>query len=388
MSKISNYIEKRAKKVLHVFSVLLLLFPLLSQSVGLVISSPLKRIVGGEHVLDIDTSTSSTILDRIDQWPWVVALTSQNSQFCGASLVAPNWLLTAAHCVYDAENNNIDSTKTITAVFLRADLARENIHSFSRQVTKIVAHPDYNYALDLNDMALLQLDQAVTTIKPVVLPGTSFDAFTVAAGTTATVLGWGITQDSSDSEIVLRKVELPVTEQSVCSAAMADDGINLEDSMLCAGFAEGRKDSCSGDSGGPLVYFSDSLQKWVQIGLVSFGIGCAEPNEYGAYTRISKYTKSDRFISSTICETLPIAPEMQISKDNQTYRFNFSSTDNGARFRLYYAQHPSATPIYFINITGSEFVITLPENAAYYVAAESQVANCVSPLSEIKVVNL
>ena len=386
MCKKTTYIGNQIKIALHFF-LLLLLIPLYSQSEPLNVSFPLKRIVGGEHVLDIDSSNSSLMLDHIDQWPWVVALTSQNSQFCGASLIAPNWLLTAAHCVYNDVTNSIDSNKAITAVFLKADLTKGNIHSFTRQVTKIIAHPEYNYSLDVNDMALLQLDQSVTSISPVVLPGTSYDAFTVAAGTTATVLGWGITQDSSDSELVLRKVEVPVTEQSVCSAAMAKYSINLEDSMVCAGFAEGGKDSCSGDSGGPLVYFSDSLQNWVQIGVVSFGIGCAEPNEYGAYTRISKYSKSDRFISTTICEILPNAPGLQISKENQTYKFNFSSTDNSARYRLYYAQYPSSTPIYYINITGSEFVITLPENAAYYVAAESQVGNCVSPLSEIKVIN-
>lgn len=59
--------------------------------------------------------------------------------------------------------------------------------------------------------------------------------------------------------------------------------------VICAGYAEGGKDSCEGDSGGPLMVWSSSSSSWVLAGIVSNGIRCAEPNLPGVYVRISEY---------------------------------------------------------------------------------------------------
>jgi len=83
---------------------------------------------------------------------------------------------------------------------------------------------------------------------------------------------------------VLRQVVLPIVSYKVCKDKMASAGIRLTDNMLCAGYMEGGKASCSGDSGGPLV--CKQGDRWLQYGVVSFGKGCALPNFPGVYADV------------------------------------------------------------------------------------------------------
>lgn len=356
----------------------------LSSTINLVTD---KRIVGGEIVFDNSNNISSKNTTAIEQWPWVVALKSEGAQFCGASLIDRQWLLTAAHCIYDPFSESVDSSLEIEAVFLQSNLSETSSQSFSRTISKIHIHPDYNYDLDINDIALLKLNTLVDNIAPVQLSGSSYAEFIIPVNTRATVLGWGKTQDRTDNNIILRKVELPVVEQSICSESLAKNFINIEDSMICAGYPEGGKDACSGDSGGPLVYFSESLQNWLQIGIVSFGIGCALPDEYGVYTRITKYTQPQQLINSTICETQPEIPDLQITQEKQTIKINFSTQALDHTFRLYYAPYPLMTPIHYLDILSNEFEVTLLTNETYFIAVQTRNINCISDFSDIHVIN-
>ena len=101
-------------------------------------------------------------------------------------------------------------------------------------------------------------------------------------------MGWGLTAENGLTSTHLREVTVPVVTNAVCSAGYASDGITIADTMLCAGSAQGGKDSCQGDSGGPIA-IKDTNGTWKQIGVVSFGIGCARPNKYGVYTRVSEF---------------------------------------------------------------------------------------------------
>ena len=104
-------------------------------------------------------------------------------------------------------------------------------------------------------------------IQPVCLPSGSLlqKDFT---GKLPVVLGWGTTHYGGEEVSTLRGVSLPVWTRSDCDHAYFQP---ITEVFLCAGFAEGGRDACQGDSGGPLVLYEEDLQRWVLLGIVSFG---------------------------------------------------------------------------------------------------------------------
>ncbi|GAB6028384.1 hypothetical protein CHUAL_002551 [Chamberlinius hualienensis] len=84
---------------------------------------------------------------------------------------------------------------------------------------------------------------------------------------------------------MLQKVELPIISNGECKRAPGLKGQVLTDRMMCAGYIKGRRDACAGDSGGPLVWENNG--RLIQVGVVSWGIGCARANYYGVFTRIT-----------------------------------------------------------------------------------------------------
>ena len=216
-------------------------------------------------------------------WPWMVAIRTSIEPgyhtFCGGSLVAPSWVLTAAHCVVNAAPAQIMATVGIHRL--------GSGQGQMRTVDRIVVHPRYgfDFAHDFaHDLALLHLSQPADAEPAALLAA---DSLTLAApGTLATVIGWGaLSEDSEELPHDLRQVRLPIVSEEECTNSM---GRMINENMLCAGYSEGGKDACHGDSGGPLVA-PDGDGGWRLAGIVSFGIGCARPMFYGVYTRVSQY---------------------------------------------------------------------------------------------------
>ena len=231
-----------------------------------------EQIVGGEKA-------------EAGSWPWMVAIQAFTKPgyhtFCGASLVAPSWALTAAHCVANAAPNEIVATIGPH----RLDSGQGQ----TRSVDRVVLHPRYglDFAHDFaHDLALLHLSEPADAELVTLLGADNLDL--AAPGTLGTVIGWGaLSEDSSDGVLSydLQQVELPIVSEEECTSSM---GRMITENMLCAGYREGGMDACHGDSGGPLVV-PDSDGGWQLAGLVSFGIGCARPTFYGVYTRVSQY---------------------------------------------------------------------------------------------------
>lgn len=209
-------------------------------------------------------------------WPWAVALAFERQgklvQYCGGSLIAPNWVLTAAHCEVLASDK---------AIIGRGDLNGTDGEVVDVELVK--NHARYDSDMNDNDVAVVKLQKSLQAPTVQLIAGASD-----SPGSVATVVGWGAFSEGSPTSPVLQQVEVPIVDNAGCQAGYAGTTVHITGNMLCAGLSQGGKDSCQGDSGGPLVV-KGSGGNWQQAGIVSFGIGCARPNRYGVYTRVSKY---------------------------------------------------------------------------------------------------
>jgi len=156
-------------------------------------------------------------------------------------------------------------------------------------VIQIIRHPNFNSATLDSDVALLKLQ--VATSRPTIGLIPQGDTVLTAAGSTATVIGWGNMNSSGSPNYAdaLMQVSLPVISNATCNAPNSYGG-QITNNMMCAGLAQGGKDSCQGDSGGPLMVPNGAGNGWLQAGVVSWGTGCAQPNYYGVYARLSNFT--------------------------------------------------------------------------------------------------
>ncbi|WP_116950525.1 trypsin-like serine protease [Jiangella endophytica] len=232
-------------------------------------SSPAEfdtKIVGGEDAPE-------------GKYPFIAYLVIDDQFACGGSLIEPDVILTAAHCV-----NGTGPTDGIVASFGSVDLGSPDLVTYTSEYVS-----SGNISGIPNDWALVQLSEPVEGIEPVeIATDDSLDA-----SETYTVIGWGdLEEGAGEGSQFLQEVEVPSVSDDDCVAAYAEIGIETAPEVeLCAGdLANGGVDSCQGDSGGPLL--AGEEDDWTQIGVVSWGEGCARPGVPGVYTQLSAVTDS------------------------------------------------------------------------------------------------
>ncbi|XP_053119744.1 serine protease 33-like [Hemicordylus capensis] len=265
------------------------------------------RIVGGKKAEEAE-------------WPWQVSVRENRVHVCGGSLISSQWVVTAAHC-FEGPLKPAEFRVHLGEY----ELPKPAPTMVSSAVSKIVVHPYYAGDGLSADIALVQLEEPVNssrTILPVCLPSTvEPDPFPV--GMTCSVTGWGrLYPDASFLTRTLQELEVPILGVDECNNMYQNDSSTETETvpegykliykdMICAGYPEGKKDSCQGDSGGPLACKKNGT--WFLAGVVSFGLGCSEPNRPGVYTRVTSYMD---WIQRTIAENAALHGGSHLSKAN------------------------------------------------------------------------
>ncbi|MGH0120242.1 UNVERIFIED_CONTAM: hypothetical protein FKN15_056567 [Acipenser sinensis] len=157
----------------------------------------------------------------------------------------------------------------------------------AKYVAEKIVHEDYSVNIIDNDIALLKMKTAITYkdyVMPICLPDWHLAVHELASIKFSTVSGWGQYSDYGPTVDYLQRLEVPRIKTQDC---IAWSNMIITDNMFCAGYTEGRRDSCKGDSGGP--HATKYKNTWFLTGIVSWGKGCVRPGFYGIYTRVSKY---------------------------------------------------------------------------------------------------
>ncbi|KAF2901182.1 hypothetical protein ILUMI_05000 [Ignelater luminosus] len=226
---------------------------------GSQVAPPNDKIVGGKDA-------------EIEDHPYQLSFRFNDRHECGASLIRPNVAVTAAHCTKPASGFE-------TSVRAGSSLVDEG--GQIAKVLEICDHPKYDTATFDYDVSVFLLDQPLVLgagVQTIPLQHVNEE---IPTGTVANVTGWGKLKEGGSLPEKLQEVQVPKIEFSECVKLYSHHNVIVTDRMVCFGFTEGGKDACQNDSGGSLVI--DGML----VGVVSWGIGCAKPNQPGVYTKIS-----------------------------------------------------------------------------------------------------
>ncbi|XP_016523932.1 urokinase-type plasminogen activator [Poecilia formosa] len=234
-----------------------------------------NKIVGGSFV-------------PIESQPWIAAI-FQTSFLCGGSLIAPGWVLTAAHCFLDGNQTSLRRLKVYLGKSDIKNSDRDREQTFS--VEKLIIHQKYNPSNYDNDIALLKISNTngqgalkTASVRTVCLP--PLNTY-LPVGVTCSIAGYGKENSGSWSySNRLKQATVRLLSSTNCKVEESYKAL-LTDNMMCAASPDWSTDSCKGDSGGPLV--CQASGRMFLFGVVSWGEGCASENKPGVYTKVTHY---------------------------------------------------------------------------------------------------
>ncbi|EEO02339.1 S1 family peptidase [Vibrio cholerae] len=268
-----------------------------------------SRIIGGEQA-------------PVGAWPYMVALTTRDKSmaWCGGSLLSERYVLTAAHCVDKKDPSTMD---VIVGAY---DM--DNISAAERiRVKQIYVHHNYAYASGGNDIAVLELE-STPALNQFTSIATPVDFDELRENYLLTVIGFGarkeVNGDKSDYPTKLHQVDVPFMPIAACrtkGGSYATQG----DNVFCAGVAG--KDSCAGDSGGPIFFRTN--RGLTQMGVVSWGAGCGQPDKPGVYTKLSAFNNwiNDQRLGLSYRQK-QVLGIVRLGRDTQRFEFTNNSNNN------------------------------------------------------------
>ena len=193
-----------------------------------------SRIIGGSAVTPYSL-------------PWHVGLVASGSDipFCGGTLIGPNHVLTAGHCIMGRQIEVIVGEHEL---YNKEDETRH-------EVCSKILHPNFNKETSLNyDFAILRLKTPVKLgprAVPACLPGSNLEA-NALVGKNVVASGWGRLSEGGNQSSILHSASLPVITPNQCKEAYGSTSVT--DAMICAGNLNyGGVDACEGDSGGEFM---------------------------------------------------------------------------------------------------------------------------------------
>lgn len=255
--------------------------------------SETKKIIGGTEA-------------EAGRYPYLVIMRdSFGNQGCAGTLIAAEWVLTAADC------QGFHSTVEIG----RHNVSDDTEDFESIQIANEIVHPKYNKRNLDYDFMLVHLAEPSNVTNFTTLDDGSINLNLTTGingnGTNVTTMGWGATNlTTRETSDVLQETELDIVSNKQCKRSYLFTRYTILDSMMCA--SRNLTDACIGDSGGPLLVKdapgNNNATIDVQIGIVAWGIGCADLKYPGVYSRVSVAAS---FIDTVLnCPNIPSKQEM------------------------------------------------------------------------------